>query len=130
MSLIATLKELKSPSARALPIEVRIMGDDDAPVWKAFTTQIKPLATGRQFKSFDKLCVGARDKNNNYVMLSAVGEKAIAACKVHFQPGKQLRISGYKVRNEQERYCSPPLAFSIDCVDAVFDNADLGQTPA
>ena len=130
MALIATLKELKSPTARALPIEVRIMGDEDAPVWASFTTQIKPSATGRQFKAFDKLCVGARDKSNNYVMLSAVGAKAIEACKVHFQPGKQLRISGYKVRNEQERYYSPPLAFSIDCADAVFEKADLGQIPA
>ena len=130
MSLIATLKELKSPSARALPIEVRIMGDADAPVWTPFTQKIKPSTTGRQFTAFEKLCVGARDKHNNYVMLSAVGAKPIAACKVHFKPGNQLRISGYKVRNEQERYYSPPLAFSIDCADAVFENADLGEIPA
>ena len=81
MSLVATLKELKSPSARALPIEVRIMGDADAPVWAPFTQNIKPSATGRQFKSFDKLCVAARDQHHSYVMLSAVGVKPIEACK-------------------------------------------------
>ena len=104
MSLIATLKELKSPSARALPIEVRIMGDTDAPVWAPFTQKVKPSTTGRQFTPFDKFCVGARDKHNNYVMLSVVGPKPIATWKIHFAPGKQLRISGYKVRNEEERY--------------------------
>ena len=131
MALVATLKELKTTTARKLPIEVQIMGDESAPVWEPFTEHIKPAASAaRQFKPFDKHCVGARDKQNNYVLLTAVGAKAIPNCKKHFKSGQQYRITGYKVRDEQERYYAPPLAFSIDCSNASFEKADLGVFPA
>ena len=131
MMLVATLRELKTTAARKLPIEVQIMGDEDAPVWAPFTQHIKPAAQAwRQFKAFDKFCVGARDKDNNYVLLSSVGAKAIATCKEYFNPGLQWRISNYKVRDEQERFYAPPLGFSIDCSNTAFAQAALGQIPA
>ena len=82
MVLVATLKELKSTMARKLPIEVKIMGDEDAPAWAPETQRIAPkTAAARQFNPFDKLVVGARDKQNNYVLLFFVSAKKIVSAR-------------------------------------------------
>ena len=131
MTLVATLKELKSVMARKLPIGVKIMGDEDAPAWAPETQRIAPKTpAARQFNPFDKLVVGARDKQNNYVLLFIVGAKKNSQCTQYFTPGATYRISSYKVRDEQERFYSPPLAFSIDCSQALFEQVDLGSFPA